>query len=349
MSAPLRTDASLRDAVSVIEATTARIAVVVDELGQVAGTLTDGDIRRALLDALELDAPVTAAMNRSPVIGDVDMPKAALLELLRSGNLESLPLVDADGSFSHVVHVTDFDAPPSDEASGFWGAVIMAGGKGERLQPLTEHIPKPMIEVGGVPLMENIVRSLVGARIKRIFVAVNYMGHVIEDHFGNGAAYDAHIEYLRESEPRGTAGPLSLLEDVPQGPLLVVNGDVLTGSDFRSLLDFHSEQAASITVGVVRHRVEIPYGVLETDGARAVSIEEKPSRTFLCNAGIYAASPETISTVPSDRAYDMTDLIRDLLDAGKHIAVFPIHEHWTDIGTPLDLERARDHLRQRGD
>lgn len=339
---PIPPSATLYDAVRTIEASPRRIAVVVDQAQQVIGTLTDGDVRRWLLKGGSLEAAVRGAMNPRPVMAPVGSADSHILELLRRANIMALPLVDSTGRYVRVVHLTELSV--EDEvigaADGFAAAVIMAGGEGMRLRPLTESIPKPMVEIGGIPLLERQVRRLAKAGVERIFLSVNYLSHVIEDHFGGGAAFGLRIEYLREKDKLGTAGALSLLPDCPQGPLIVMNGDILTTSDFANLYQYHVTHEAQVTVSAIDYRVEIPYGVIRSEGARVAALEEKPSQRFLCNAGIYAVAPQALELVPS-RFYNMTDLIRDCLAQERPVAVFPVHEYWSDIGTPADLEDAR--------
>jgi NDP-sugar pyrophosphorylase family protein len=231
--------------------------------------------------------------------------------------------------------------PAPGRADGFWGAVIMAGGEGRRLRPFTTNRPKPMIEIGGVPLLERQVRGLVAAGLRRIYISTNYLGHLIEDHFGDGLCFDADICYLREKDKLGTAGSLSLLPQRPDGPLLVMNGDVLTTSDYGRLLAYHQEHEAYMTVGVIEYRVEIPFGVVRVEGTSAVALEEKPSQSFLCNAGIYVLSQGALDLIPAGGPHNMTDVIETAIAMRRTVSVFPIHEYWTDIGNPADLEKAR--------
>lgn len=335
--------ATVRDAVRSIEETRRTIAVVVDDDGRLFGTVSDGDIRRAILGGLDLSGPIAQATNRAPVTGSVSSSSTELLQLLRRHNLEALPVVDAGNVVVRVLHIGDLQgvAAPSGGAERYSAAVVMAGGEGRRLLPLTQDRPKPMLDVGGQPVIERLVRSLARAHISRIYIATNYLSHLIEEHFGDGAEFDVDIRYLRESKFMGTAGALSLLPERPKAPLLVVNGDVLTTSDYRSLLAYHEEHQALVTVGATEYRVEIPFGVLRNEGPRVVAIEEKPSQRFLCNAGIYVLAPRAIDLVTAESRVDMTDLIEQAMAKEEKVVVFPIHEYWADIGNRADLDRAR--------
>jgi len=338
---PLQTEATLFDVVRAIEQSRRRIAVVVDTSGKLLGTLTDGDVRRCLLAGGDLKTPAIEAMNRDPVSAPVGSPAGYLLDLMKRANVMALPMVDPQGSYVRLMHLTDLDAEPEPgEAQGFAAAVIMAGGEGTRLRPLTYAMPKPMVDIGGIPLLERQVRRLAAAGIARCFISVNYLSDLIEKHFAQGSAFGIRIEYLRERQKMGTAGALSLLPAQPEGPIIVINGDIVTTSDFASLYSYHVSHDAMITVAAVDYRVQIPFGVIRSEGALVSGLEEKPSQRFMCNAGIYALSPQALSLLP-EGPYNMTDLIRDCLAAARRVAVFPMHEFWSDIGTPDDLEKAR--------
>lgn len=345
----LRPDAPLVDAVRAIEASHRRIAVVADSDRHLLGTLTDGDVRRCLLSGGDLQLPVSKAMNGDPLTAPAGTPNGRLLELMRRRNVLAVPLIDGERRFDRVVHLTDL-GPAGDAlaSSGFDFAVIMAGGEGARLRPLTHTIPKPMVEVGGAPLLERQIQRLLEAGVRKVYVSVNYLAHIIEAHFGDGSAFGIEIRYLREQEKLGTAGALSLLPERPTGPIVVMNGDVVTTSDFGSLFAFHEGHQAWVTASAVDYRVNIPYGVISAAGHNVVELLEKPSQRFLCNAGIYAISPPALDLLPSGSFYNMTDLINTCLGASRPVAVFPMHEYWNDIGTPDDLERARAFFSESG-
>ena len=343
MSDPvLPPDATLRDAIAAIEHTRCFIAVVVAKDGKLLGILSDGDIRRTLLIGKSLESPAADAMTRAPLTASSELDKGEVLDFLLTRGVAAAPVVDRSGRFVRVAQIHDFHVvdPVPAGGGGYAAAVIMAGGEGRRLRPLTLDRPKPMVEIGGVPLLELQVRTIVRSGLRRIFISTNYLGHVIEDHFGDGSGFGAEIAYLRESQKLGTAGALSLLPYRPDGPILVINGDVLTRSDFGRFLSYHHESSGFVTVAAVVYRVDIPFGVLRLDGHCAVGLEEKPSQSFLCNAGMYVLSPDALDLVPKDTSFDMTDVIAEVIAAGRRVPVFPIHEYWTDIGSPSDLERA---------
>lgn len=334
--------ASLFEAVGAIEASRRRIAVVVAQDRRLLGTLTDGDVRRCLLKGGSLDTPVAEAMNRKPVQAREGTSGEQLVRLMRQHKILAVPLVDFDDRLLRLVHLSDIaPAEPVPSRPNFACAVIMAGGEGMRLRPMTEHLPKPMIDIGGVPLLEQQVRRLVEAGIQRIYLAVNYLSKVIEDHFTDGSLFDADIRYIHEREKLGTGGALSLLPEKPQSPVLVMNGDILTTSDFLGLSAFHHSHKADITVAAINYSVHIPFGVLQNKGSQVVGLIEKPSQRFLCNAGIYVLSPHVLDTLPGSGAFNMPDVITKALIDGRQVSVFPVHEYWSDIGTPADLDKAR--------
>jgi NDP-sugar pyrophosphorylase family protein len=281
-------------------------------------------------------------MNHAPLSAPLGSSDAYLLDLMRQRNVAAVPVVSAEGVFRKLVHLSDLRPEvPSFDVADFAFAVIMAGGEGTRLRPITQTIPKPMVEVGGMPLIERQVDRLASFGVTRVYIAVNYLSHVIEEHFGDGSRFGIEIRYLREQEKLGTAGALALIQEVPERPVVVMNGDILTNSDFASLSVFHDAHAADVTVAAIDYKISIPFGVIECDGATVRGIAEKPSQRFLCNAGIYSVSPRSLALVPANRRYNMTDLIADSISRRWTVAVYPVHEYWSDIGTVADLEKAR--------
>jgi dTDP-glucose pyrophosphorylase len=333
-------DATLRDAIALIERVRRLIVAVVDTDGRLLGILSDGDIRRGILAGIGLEAPAAKAMTREPICGSSEARPDELFDLMMTRSVAAVPVVDAEGRFVRIAQLSDASESEFLGGEGFAAAVIMAGGEGRRLRPLTADRPKPMIDIGGVPLLERQVRAMVACGLRRIYISTNYLGHVIENHFQDGREFGAEISYLRETMKLGTAGALSLLPEVPEGPVLVINGDVLTTSNFGKLLAFHRETEAEITIAAMIYRVDIPFGVLRVDGHRVAGIEEKPSQGFLCNAGIYVFSPDALRSVPAGVQVDMPSVIGRTIARRAAVSVFPIHEFWSDIGTPGDLEMA---------
>lgn len=340
----LSPDNTLMEAVQLIENSVKRLAVVLSKGKHVVGTLTDGDIRRCLLQGCTLETPVTEAMNQSPVVTSVNTSDSSLRELLDKNNIRSLPLIDIDNRYVRTFHEMEF-VSGTDGVAGektFSAAIIMAGGEGTRLRPFTENLPKPMIEINGIPLLERQVRRLVKMGITTIYISVNYLSEVIKEHFGDGSGFGVVINYLHEDKKLGTAGALSLLPKLESSePIIVMNGDVLTTSDFMNLYHFHKEHNSVVTVSAINYHVDIPYGVIDFEGTEVKALLEKPSQKFFCNAGIYALSVDVLNNIPVDTFWNMTDLIEKCLLDKTKVTVFPVHEYWSDIGTPTDLEKAR--------
>jgi dTDP-glucose pyrophosphorylase len=327
---------TIRDALTVIDQGAAEIAFVVDESKRVIGTVTDGDIRRGLLRGLTLDSEVTRVVNRDFVSVDPSVGRAEVLDLMRARTLGQVPVVDSSGRLvaMHLLReVIGAVRRPN------W-AVVMAGGRGERLRPITDHTPKPMVRVAGRPILERIVLHLVGFGIQRIFLAINYLGEQIEDHFGDGKGFGCRIEYLREQQPLGTGGALSLLPERPEHSLLVMNGDLVTQFDVGRLLAHHQESGSAITVGVHEYAHRVPFGVVETKDGFIAGMREKPTATWMANAGIYAIEPRLLERVPPGTEYPLPCLVEDCLDRGEAAGCFSIADDWLDVGRHRQLELA---------
>jgi len=319
------------------------IAVVMDGDRRPLATVTDGDIRRAILGGVDLAVPIQTLVEQrlpAPHGGLITAPEgteaADLLRLMTDLSIRHVPVVDADGIVVDVAALTElikeYELPIT--------AVIMAGGLGTRLRPLTDDLPKPMLPVAGRPLMEITIDQLRQAGIRRVNLSTHYKKDIIAKHFGDGHDFGVEIQYVEETQPLGTAGGLSLLE-VSDEPLLVINGDILTGMNFRAMLDFHHEQRAEMTVAVRQQEYQIPYGVVETDGVVITGISEKPTLRHFINAGIYLLNPEVRQYIPSDKAYDMSDLIGQLVSDGRRVVSFPVQEYWRDIGEHEDYQHAQ--------
>jgi dTDP-glucose pyrophosphorylase len=343
-SIPLRPTDSLFEAISTIELNVQRMAVVSSEDNRLLGTITDGDIRRYILQGHTLEASVADVMNPTPITASIGLKPHLLSKLFTENNIRGIPLIDNNNKFIQLIYQKDVgDSKYSQDENTFSSAVIMAGGEGKRLRPLTDLIPKPMLEVGGIPLLERQVINLRKIGIRLIYLSVNYLGDIIMNHFGDGSDYNVSIKYLNEIEKLGTAGALSLVPGLDnKGPILVMNGDILTTSDFSHLYHFHEEHNSDITVAATDYRIEIPYGVIQYDGVKVKSIQEKPSKSFFCNAGIYVLTTEIIKKIPKDKFFNMTDVIDECLTKNGNVSVFPLHEYWSDIGTHQDLEHARN-------
>ena len=328
---------TIRSAIEAIDSNATKVVVVVDGEERLLGTVTDGDVRRGLLRGVSLDDPVEKVMNEDPVSHRLNESRDEALQVMREKKIGLIPVLDPDGRVVQLQTQEELLHPSLEET---W-VVLMVGGLGSRLRPLTEDTPKPLLKVGDRPLLETIVRSFARQGFQRIFLSVNYRAELFEAHFGNGAQLGVRIDYLHEDSSLGTAGALRLLPERPPGPVIVMNGDLLTSVDFRHLLDFHNAQSADATMCVRDYHLEVPFGVAVIDEQRLVAISEKPRHHFFVNAGIYVLSPESLEAIPPSGAYQMTDLFQALIDDGKGTTVFPIREYWLDIGRVNDLERAQ--------
>jgi dTDP-glucose pyrophosphorylase len=323
---------TLRVAIERIETTGRGMAVVVKG-GRIAGTVTDGQVRRAVLSGQTLDDPVEGVMTRKPVTIPPRTKAADVVELLHAYRLRAVPVVDK-GKLVGLKSLDDVKAPLPPPV-----AVVMVGGRGERLRPYTDKVPKPLLKVGGVPIVERIVTALAAAGVEEVYLAVNYKSEVFEEHLGNGKRLGVKLTYVRERKPLHTAGALSLLPRAPDVPLLVTNGDLVTTIDFRSLFDFHWHHGGAITVCGAEHRTYVPYGVLRTSEHHLLGIDEKPNRLDFVSAGMYVLQPEVLRFIPPDTHMGMPELIADVLAEGLPVHVFPMLEGWFDIGSPEEFER----------
>ncbi|MGA8228524.1 MAG: nucleotidyltransferase family protein, partial [Xanthobacteraceae bacterium] len=313
-----------------------QIVLVVDSERHLLGVVTDGDIRKHILRGGSLDLPIAPLMNSRPVLAKATEPHGELLARMRDRTIHQLPLVDEQQRVVGLVTLDDLLAARVQPNL----VVLMAGGVGSRLRPLTSDTPKPMLKVGERPILETIVLQFKDYGFRRFVIAMHYLGEQIADYFGDGSRFGAEITYLRETEPLGTAGALSLLGRRPAEPFFVMNGDLLTKLNFTSLMAFHQASGAPVTMCVREHTLTIPYGVTEICGDRLERVVEKPTIRHLVNAGIYACDPEVIDLVPRDRASTMIDVVQLLIEQGKRPSVFPIHEYWVDVGQHGDFVRA---------
>ena len=329
---------TLRDAMAALDRGARQIALAVDGDGRLVGVLTDGDVRRALLRGRNLDDPLAPSVSRQFVaVAEAD-DRTAVIELMRARRIDAIPVVAPNGRpvGLHLLH--EYLEPVSRPN---W-AVLMAGGQGMRLRPLTEAVPKPMLKVAGRPILERLVLHLVGFGIKRIFISINYLGDVIEQHFEDGARFGCRIEYLRETAPLGTAGALGLLPEPPRDPLLVMNGDLVTTVDVGALLDVHTGRRNAATVGIYRYLHTVPFGCVDRDGDRIVGIEEKPTISREVNSGVYVLEPSAVALIDGRSAATMPDLIGRLLRRGDPVGAWDIDEDWIDVGHRDELARARE-------
>jgi dTDP-glucose pyrophosphorylase/CBS domain-containing protein len=325
---------TLIDVLRVLERGAVRAALVSSDEGRLVGILTDGDVRRALLAGCSLDAPLRPYVNREFTSVRANAARDEVLELMQAREIDQIPILDAEGrpcGLHLLREIVGAERRPN------W-AVVMAGGRGSRLGSLTADTPKPMLRVAGRPILERIILRLVGHGIHRIYISVHYLSHVVEDHFADGSRFGCKIDYLREDQPLGTGGALSLLPD-PVDPVLVMNGDLVTQADVGGMLDFHARGGQALTIGVRRYLHTIPFGCVQLDGDRVTAFDEKPTLTCQMNAGIYVLSPASVKRVPKNQEFPLPNLLLDSISRREPVAAFEVEGDWIDVGQ-------RDHLRQ---
>lgn len=332
----VRTNTSVKECMAVIGEGRIRMAVVVDESNALLGVVTDGDIRRGLLEGLSLDEDVSKVMNAKPVTIQGDESKAAITKIFKTKKILALPVVSQEGVVKKIITLEDILGEAERDNPVF----ILAGGSGKRLKPLTDDCPKPMLKVGPKPILENIIESFAEEGFHNFYISLCYKPELITKYFGDGSKWGVNIAYIYEDEPLGTAGSLSLLPDIHPNPVIVVNGDILTKLNVSHLLDFHHQHGSMITSCVRDYTVQIPYGMVNVEQDIISSIEEKPQYNFFVNAGIYVIEKQVIKSIPKDTRIDMPDIIEQYIDK-KEVAAFPVYEYWTDIGQIHDLEKAR--------
>jgi len=330
-------DLPLSEALKVLDNGGYRLLLVADERGHLLGTLTDGDVRRALLQQVTLTCPVVKAMNTSPRTVRLGNPREGVRELMERHGLLHIPLLDTEGRLAGLETYQDLQGKPERDAWVF----LMAGGFGTRLRPLTDDCPKPMLHVGGRPILESILERFVAAGFRRFFISVHYLAERIKEHFGDGSRWGVTLHYIEEESPLGTGGALGLLPDIGHQPVILMNGDVLTQLDFGALLDFHHARESALTLCVREYDMQVPFGVIEGDGERVNSIVEKPVQRFFVNAGIYVVSPQAIACTRPARRLDMPDLVNALIQEAATVSMFPVHEYWIDVGRPDDFANAQ--------
>lgn len=331
---------SITDAIAKLdEAGTGALAVCSDGR-RLTGLLSDGDIRRAILQGVSLEEPCGSIARRDPFTVQHPLSNMEALRLMMERDINQLPVVDADGNLFDFLLRKDLAQDSPLDLS----AVIMAGGFGKRLMPLTQQVPKPMLPVGDRPLLERTIGQLRRSGIRDVNLTTHYLPENIRQHFGDGERFGVRLNYSQEDNPLGTAGGLRLLPR-PQKPFVVINGDILTGVSFEDMLAYHRQHTASLTVGVRKYEVKVPFGVVECEDVRITELREKPTVTFFINAGIYLLEPGAYDLIPEREHFDMTDLIKVLLEQGKPVVSFPIIEYWLDIGRPEDYQKAQDDCR----
>ncbi|MDY0328081.1 MAG: nucleotidyltransferase family protein [Arcobacteraceae bacterium] len=334
----LHINSTIKEALAIIDNGGLQIALIVDENDKLLGTLTDGDIRRGLLKGLDLNSFIESIIFKTPTVANVSDTKETILNLALSKKLHQIPIVDDNRKIIGLIEIEELIRPKTKTNK----VVLMVGGLGTRLRPLTEHTPKPMLKVGNKPILQTIVEKFAEYGYTNIVMCVNYKSHIIQDYFGDGKEFGVNIEYILEEQRMGTAGALSLLKEEPTEPFFVMNGDLLTNINFEHLHSYHCSHNAVASMCVRDYDFQVPYGVVNIQEGKILSIEEKPIQKFFVSAGIYLLSPEVLEYIPQNEFYDMPTLFEKLIGLNKNTISFPLREYWLDIGRIEEYKKAND-------
>ena len=329
----LRNNVSIGKAINNLNESSAKIILVVNESGALEGTVSDGDIRRGLLKGLGLDSPITAVIHHNALVVPPELGRNLVLQLMVANKIWQIPVVDQNHHVAGLHLWDEINSPPIRPNL----MVIMAGGRGVRMQSHTENCPKPLLLVAGRPILEHIIERAKLEGFSRFVLSIGYLGHMIEVHFGSGERLGVQIDYLREESPLGTAGALSLLEPLPNAPFIVTNGDVITDIRYGELIDFHTRHVAAATMAVRAHEWQHPFGVVQTQGVEIIGFEEKPISRSHINAGVYALDPGSLDVLTVGERCDMPTLFERLQSKKQYTVAYPMHEPWLDVGRPDDL------------
>lgn len=329
---------TIRQSLAIIDSGAMKIAIVVDENQKLLGTLTDGDIRRAILNGGSLDDPIEAIYFRTPTTCGINDSKEKILQLAVAHKLYQIPIIDPEGRIIGIAEVDEL----LQSARHANKVVLMAGGLGTRLSPLTDTTPKPMLHVGNKPILETIIESFSKYGYNEIILSVNYKSHIIEEYFGDGTRFGVNISYVHETKRMGTAGALSLMRESLTEPFFVMNGDLLTNINFEHMHDYHMSHDAIATMAVREYDYQVPYGVVNVQDGKIASIEEKPTHKFFVCGGVYMLSPQVLTKIPDNEFFDMPALFEKVISDNHNAVSFPIREYWLDIGRMSDYERANN-------
>lgn len=330
------TGTPLKRVIQIIDSGKVQLAMVVDSEFHLLGTVTDGDIRRGIVNGRSLEDPVEFVMNSRPTSLQEDDGKEKILKVMDSKDISQVPIVNKNNVLVGLEVRRELSRK---EGHDNW-VVLMLGGLGSRLGDLTKDCPKPLLKVGERPLLEHIIERFVNFGFKKFYFSVNYKSSMIKEYFRDGSDWGIQIRYLDEDKRMGTAGSLSLITEEVTSPLIVMNGDLLTKIDFNSLVRYHLESRVDATMGVREYDFQLPFGVVKTDGTKIESVSEKPLQKFFVNAGVYVLNPSVLDFVPKESFQDMPDLFNHIIEQKLETSVFPIREYWLDIGRLDDFEKA---------
>jgi dTDP-glucose pyrophosphorylase len=331
-------ESTIKEAIDSLEKSGMQVLLVVSEDRKLIGTITDGDIRRALLKGLELRSTISGVMHRNPLAVPPEMGREHILQLMQINKVHQLPIVDQDGLVLGL-HVWDTIMEPKIINNMM---IIMAGGRGSRLGQYTQNCPKPMLELGGKPILQHIIERAKANGFKKFVISLHYLSDIVEEFFGDGGSFDVRIGYIREHSPLGTAGCLSLLESSSDLPFVVTNGDVLTHISYSEILDYHVRYEASATMAVRQHEIQNQFGTVLTKGVDIEGFDEKPVYRSHVNAGVYVLEPDVLKYLEYNQHCDMPTLFDRIKKNSRRTVVYPMHEPWLDVGRPEDLVNARN-------
>ncbi|MFY4764499.1 nucleotidyltransferase family protein [Aliarcobacter butzleri] len=329
---------SIKEVLQIIDKSSKQLAIVVDKNKKLLGTISDGDIRRALLKNMSLSESVKDIYFKNPTVANINNSKEEIINICRVKKIHQIPVVDDNGN---LIGIEILDELISKEEKTN-KVILMVGGLGTRLRPLTENTPKPMLKVGNKPILQTIVEKFAEYGYTNIIMCVNYKSHMIQDYFGDGKEFGVNIEYVFEEQRMGTAGALSLLKEKPIEPFFVMNGDLLTNVNFEHLHNYHISTNSIGTMCVREYDFQVPYGVVNIKDSKIISIEEKPTHKFFVSAGIYMLSPEVIEYIPKNEFYDMPTLFEKIIGENKNAISFPLREYWLDIGRIEEYKKANE-------
>jgi len=329
-------ETTIKEVLKVIDEASKQIALVVDDKNKLVGTVTDGDIRRGIIKGIDLETEVKEIMNRDYYSLHFNSPKEDILTKFKETSFHQIPLVDDQGHVRDLALINEIIKENKKENT----VVLMVGGLGSRLRPLTNDTPKPLLLIGDRPILETIIEQFKAYGFVNFILCTNYKEMQIKRYFGDGSKFNVNISYVSENQRLGTAGALSLISKKIEKPFFVMNGDLLTRLNFDTMLKYHNEDGYVMTIGSREYNYQIPYGVIEIENQEVNDLVEKPAHSVFVNAGVYVLNPELIDLVPHNEFYDMTDLIDQLLSQKKSIGAFPIREYWADIGQHEDYQKA---------
>lgn len=334
----LKTTSTIREALKIIDSGAMKIAIVVDNKDVLLGTLGDGDIRRGLLNNLTLDDTIETIIFKTPTVCKIEDTKERLLEIALEKKIYQIPIVDNNGKLVGIEEVDELLKPKHKNNK----VVLMVGGLGTRLRPLTDKTPKPMLKVGDKPILETIILNFKKYGFTKIILSVSYKSEIIENYFGNGSKFGVTIEYVHEEKRMGTAGALSLIREKLSEPFFVMNGDLLTNINFEHMMDYHVSNSSYATMGVREYDFQVPYGVVNVDGINIKSIEEKPVHNFYVSGGVYVLDSKALELIPENEFFDMPTLFEKVIEKKLKSISFPIREYWLDIGRMEEFEKANN-------